>query len=82
MPGLLKVSSLMKAKGSEMLSVTKHKQELPIQIPLPDACKFHSIFCCPILKELSTPQNPPMMIPCGHVISKEAVHKLSKNLSK
>ena len=49
-----------------------------IEIPLPPAYHFHSIFVCPVSKEQGTDQNPPMMMPCGHVIAKESLDKLSK----
>ncbi|CAG8786290.1 3498_t:CDS:2, partial [Racocetra persica] len=40
--------------------------------------RFHSIFACPVSKEQSSEDNPPMMMPCGHVICKESLNKLSK----
>ena len=52
--------------------------ELPIEIQLPDHLKFHSVFSCPVSKEPATRQNPPMLIPCGHVISLEALKRLIK----
>ena len=39
--------------------------------------QYHSIFSCPILKEQSKESNPPMRLTCGHVISKDALHKLA-----
>ena len=29
---------------------------------------FHSIFACPVSKDQSTDDNPPMLLPCGHVL--------------
>ncbi|TFY66151.1 hypothetical protein EVG20_g4944 [Dentipellis fragilis] len=52
--------------------------ELPIEIPLPAENRYHSIFACPVSKDQSTEQNPPMMMTCGHVISKDSLQKLSK----
>ncbi len=31
---------------------------------------FYSIFACPVSKEQSSEENPPMMLPCGHVLCK------------
>ncbi|KAF9451079.1 hypothetical protein P691DRAFT_724908 [Macrolepiota fuliginosa MF-IS2] len=62
----------------ERKSEWSQKDELPIEIPLPPENRYHSIFACPVSKEQATDQNPPMMMMCGHVISKDSLHKLSK----
>jgi hypothetical protein len=49
-----------------------------IEIPLCAENRYHSIFACPVSKEQSTEQNPPMMMTCGHVITKDSLQKLSK----
>jgi E3 ubiquitin-protein transferase RMND5 len=49
-----------------------------IEIPLPPENRYHSIFACPVSKDQSTEQNPPMMMSCGHVVSKDSLQKLSK----
>lgn len=51
---------------------------LQVEISLPPSYHFHSIFVCPVSKEQGTDQNPPMMMPCGHVIAQESLDKLSK----
>ena len=39
------------------------KDELPIEIDLPQECRYHSVFACPILRQQvsihSTPSNLP-----------------------
>lgn len=52
---------------------------LPIDLNI--KTKYHSIFICPILKTFCGDENPPMRLVCGHVISNEAVVRLSKNRS-
>ena len=49
-----------------------------IEIPLPAENRYHSVFACPVSKDQSTEQNPPMMMSCGHVVSKDSLQKLSK----
>jgi len=71
MPQLLKVPNIMKGK-EDLIS----KKELPIEIELGNEFKFHSVFICPVSKEISTKSNPPMMLPCGHVISKSSLEKI------
>lgn len=76
LPYLLKMQSIMKEKRTEWTT----QNELPVEIPLPSQYHFHSIFVCPVSKEQTTDENPPMMIPCGHVIAKESLDKLSKGV--
>ncbi|MCJ1396745.1 hypothetical protein MMC18_009637 [Xylographa bjoerkii] len=75
LPTLLKLQTIMKEKRTEW--TTQH--ELPVEIPLPPAYQFHSIFVCPVSKEQTTDLNPPMMMPCGHVIAHESLLRLSKS---
>ena len=74
LPMILKISSLIKDKSLEWTSVG----ELPVTIPLLDSQRYHSIFVCPVTKEQATDLNPPMLMVCGHVISKESLGRLSK----
>ncbi|KAI9719394.1 MAG: hypothetical protein M1812_003465 [Candelaria pacifica] len=74
LPTLLKLQNIMKEKRTEWTT----QNELPVEIPLPPAYQFHSIFVCPVSKEQTTDQNPPMMMPCGHVVAQESLMRLSK----
>lgn len=74
LPTLLKLANIMKEKRTEW--TTQH--ELPVEIPLPRSMTYHAIFVCPVSKEQGTESNPPMMMPCGHVVAKESLHRLSK----
>ncbi|KAI5781814.1 CTLH/CRA C-terminal to lish motif domain-containing protein [Geopyxis carbonaria] len=74
LPTLLKMTSIMKEKKTEWNS----QNELPAEIPLPPAYHFHSIFVCPVSKDQTTEDNPPMMLPCGHVIAQESLQRLTK----
>jgi hypothetical protein len=74
LPMIMKMSMLMKDKAVEW----SQAGELPVTIPLLDSQRYHSVFICPVTKEQGTEQNPPMMMVCGHVISKESLSRLSK----
>lgn len=74
LPTLLKLQAIQKQKRTEWTS----QNELPVETPLPPSYQFHSIFVCPVSKEQTTDQNPPMMLPCCHVIAQESLQKLSK----
>ncbi|WEW58304.1 hypothetical protein PRK78_003772 [Emydomyces testavorans] len=74
LPTLLKLQAIMKEKRTEWTT----QNELPVEIPLPPSYLFHSIFVCPVSKEQTTDENPPMMMPCGHVVAQESLMRLSK----
>ncbi|CDR47947.1 CYFA0S40e00254g1_1 [Cyberlindnera fabianii] len=71
-------SKLQKIKVATKLEWTS-RDELPIEIQLPNSLKFHAIYICPVFKCETTQQNPAMALPCHHVISKQALQNLSKN---
>lgn len=48
-----------------------------IEIDLNAEYRYHSIFACPILRQQSSEDNPPMKLTCGHVISRDALNRLS-----
>ncbi|KAI0030740.1 CTLH/CRA C-terminal to lish motif domain-containing protein [Vararia minispora EC-137] len=66
--------SIMRSRKSEW----SQTDELPIEVPLPPENRYHSVFACPVSKDQTTEQNPPMMMSCGHVISKDSLQKLGK----
>jgi predicted RNA-binding Zn-ribbon protein involved in translation (DUF1610 family) len=67
-------------KSHPCLNTALQTKLLQVEIPLPTPYHFHSIFVCPVSKEQTTDANPPMMIPCGHVIASESLDKLSKGV--
>lgn len=74
LPRLMKYTMAKRAKGTEWTT----DNELAFETPLPERMVYHSIFVCPVAKEQTTESNPPMMIPCGHVLGKETLQKLCK----
>ena len=62
-----------------LMSSVSHCPYLQIEIQLTPENRYHSIFACPVSKEQSTEQNPPMMMTCGHVITKDSLQKLCKS---
>lgn len=74
-PQLLKCQMVLKKEQQ-----TWFGDELPIEIKIPE--HVHSTFTCPILRTQTTKENPPMRLGCGHVISREALSRLSQGLYK
>lgn len=77
-----KVRNVMKERGSEW----SQSDEIPVrairsqqvEIPLPPELQLHSTFLCPVSKETGTENNPPMMMPCGHVLCRDSLHHLAR----
>ena len=63
---------------SKAKALTSSMGKTSVAIELPKDFIFHSTFCCPVSKELSSPSNPPQLLPCGHVLSKDIIHDLSR----
>ncbi|GMI94113.1 hypothetical protein like AT4G37880 [Hibiscus trionum] len=78
LPPLLKFMTVMAGKKHEWQSM----KQLPVPVELGKEFQFHSIFVCPVSKEQSTDDNPPMLMSCGHVLCKQSINKMSKNSSK
>ncbi|KAK1777979.1 CTLH/CRA C-terminal to lish motif domain-containing protein [Copromyces sp. CBS 386.78] len=74
LPLLIKYQQATRARGTEWTTTN----ELAFETPLPERMLYHSIFVCPVSKEQTTESNPPMMIPCGHVLAKETLQRLLK----
>ncbi|KFM79655.1 Protein RMD5-like protein, partial [Stegodyphus mimosarum] len=75
LPALLNIKQVMQQRL--VTGVWNTCDELPIEIDLGRKCHFHSIFACPILRQQTSENNPPMRLVCGHVISRDALHKLA-----
>lgn len=69
LPTLMKLSTLKVATT----------QGASVDIPLPKELRFHSVFVCPVTKEVG---GQAWMLACGHVIGGDAMHSLSKGTPK
>ncbi|XP_050439225.1 E3 ubiquitin-protein ligase RMND5A-like isoform X2 [Adelges cooleyi] len=77
LPALLNIKQVMQQR--QVTGIWSGKDELPIEIDLDPEHRYHSMFACPILRQQSSDTNPPMRLICGHVISKDALHKLGNS---
>lgn len=77
--GLISIPQILKEE--KVLKTTKallNDNNISYEIQLPNQLKFHSLFICPVTKEISTPSNPPMLLKCGHCVSQNALEKMKK----
>lgn len=77
-PQLGKLALLMASKPQEWRTL----KQLPVEIELARDFQFHSVFACPVSREQSSADNPPMLLPCCHVLCKHSVLKLAKGNSR
>ncbi|KAH6773188.1 hypothetical protein C2S52_003956 [Perilla frutescens var. hirtella] len=78
LPTLLKLANVMSAKKQEWEAM----RQLPVPVELGKEFQFHSIFVCPVSRDQCSEENPPMLLPCGHVLCKQSINKLSKGNSR
>ncbi|GLT41911.1 hypothetical protein SLA2020_159400 [Shorea laevis] len=78
LPTLLKLATVMAAKKQEW----QEMKQLPVPVELGSEFQFHSVFVCPVSREQASEENPPMQMPCLHVLCKQSIMKLSKNSSR
>eukprot|EP00735_Rhodelphis_limneticus_P015261 TRINITY_DN945_c0_g1::TRINITY_DN945_c0_g1_i1::g.16097::m.16097 TRINITY_DN945_c0_g1::TRINITY_DN945_c0_g1_i1::g.16097 ORF type:complete len:395 (-),score=50.81,sp/Q80YQ8/RMD5A_MOUSE/36.42/8e-73,CLTH/PF10607.4/1.2e+03,CLTH/PF10607.4/1.2e-29,zf-RING_UBOX/PF13445.1/3.8e+03,zf-RING_UBOX/PF13445.1/1.6e-16,zf-RING_5/PF14634.1/2.7e-06,zf-C3HC4_2/PF13923.1/7.7e-05,zf-RING_2/PF13639.1/8.3e-05,zf-C3HC4/PF00097.20/0.00013,zf-C3HC4_3/PF13920.1/0.00011,zf-C3HC4_4/PF15227.1/4.6e+03,zf-C3HC4_4/PF15227.1/0.00013, len=79
LPILLKLAQVVAGKPPELSKGAPEK--MPVEIELGPDHKYHSIFSCPVSREVSSDENPPMLLPCGHVLCKQSIQKLGRGAS-
>ncbi|CRH03144.1 zinc finger, C3HC4 type, putative [Plasmodium relictum] len=55
---------------------------LAIEVDLSGCFFFHSSFTCPISRDISSKDNPPYLLTCGHAICKNCVDKIHAQRSR
>ncbi|KAM5548488.1 protein RMD5 [Rosa sericea] len=78
LPTLLKLANVMAAKKQEWQAM----KQLPVPVELGKEFQFHSIFVCPVSRDQGSEDNPPMLMPCLHVLCKQSIMKLSKSSTR
>ena len=74
LPRLIKFIGATRSKRTEWTSAN----EMAFETPLPASMTYHSIFVCPVSKEQTTRDNPPVRLPCGHVLARDSLKNLAK----
>lgn len=76
LPPRIKYTNYLRMRRMEWTTT----DELAYETPLPSSMIYHPIFVCPVSKAQTTEQNPPMMLPCGHVISRESLTNITRGI--
>jgi E3 ubiquitin-protein transferase RMND5 len=58
---------------------TARTKELPCEVDLGSDLRFHNVFICPVTKEPACSSNVPMLMACGHVVSKNALARMARS---
>ena len=69
---------LGKDKDKKSMEVDKEKNQLLYSLELPEELIFHNTFVCPVSKEISSTENEPIRLNCGHCICKNSFDKIEK----
>lgn len=69
-----KALKLIKSRNATWTTTT----QLPMEVPLPPDLCFHPVFVCPISKEETSKDNPPVRLNCGHIFAKSSTDELLK----
>ena len=56
-----------------------NSREMPCEVRLGPDFAFHNIFICPVSKEAN---DCPMLLKCGHVVSKQSLGKMTRGNPK
>mmetsp|Transcript_6001 Transcript_6001/g.8325 ORF Transcript_6001/g.8325 Transcript_6001/m.8325 type:complete len:435 (-) Transcript_6001:48-1352(-) len=73
LPKRVKYSSLIRS-GKTLLEQNGSTHP---EINVGKRMRFHSTFVCPVSKEVSSKSNPPVLLSCGHVISRDAMLRIN-----
>ena len=77
LPQLSKLAKLAKSNVFGQSDDASNGKHMPIELDLGPEFNFHSIFACPVAKEMTDKKNPPLLLPCGHVLSTQSLTNLS-----
>lgn len=76
LPNILKVSRLIKENAG--LLGDDEVLESQVDVELSAEHQYHSTFVCPISREQASAANPPVLLKCGHVISRSAMQQVAR----
>ena len=82
LPTLLKLAAKAGAGGAGAAAAAAAAaaggDEVPVDLSLGPEFAFRSTFSCPVSREVATASNPPLLLPCGHVICRESAASLAR----
>jgi hypothetical protein len=82
LPHLIKLAGVLERQGQGGGGLRACGAVLPVEIELGDEFAFSSVFACPVSREPSSRQNPPVLLPCGHVLCEQSVARIARSRSR
>lgn len=69
LPKFIKYAKVASACGEDTFPDIGKSSEYPIEVDPGKDFQFHSIFVCPVTREVIDPEHHAVLLPCGHVIA-------------
>lgn len=78
LPDLTKLTNKLSSMPNQRTKALGRNAHLPVEIPLGKEFCFRSVFACPVARDLAGSDNPPMLLPCGHVLGERSIQGLCR----
>lgn len=69
LPKFIKYEKVAYPEEDDGYVYTGVQNEFPIEVEVGRDFEFHSVFVCPITREVISPDHHAALLPCGHVIA-------------
>ena len=79
LPKLLRFFDLMHTATRDSDQSVFEAGQIPVEIDLPQFYHFHTTYTCPISRAQTNDDNPPMLLVCGHTISRRCLDRITRS---
>eukprot|EP00919_Chromeraceae_sp_WS-2016_P022526 GHVR01053495.1.p1 GENE.GHVR01053495.1~~GHVR01053495.1.p1 ORF type:complete len:131 (-),score=74.01 GHVR01053495.1:179-571(-) len=69
-------------EATELLHQWLESDSLPVEVDIPSTLSSHTCVCCVVSRMVTSDDNPPMILTCGHILCKACLQRMSKNRLK
>ena len=79
LPKLLRFFDLMHTATRDSEQSVFEGGQIPVEIDLPEFYHFHTTYTCPISRSQTSDENAPMLLVCGHTISRRCLDRITRS---